>query len=205
MIQEIGPHKVTNESVESPLVDAMLAGDRVSVLYSDPPWGDGNLKYWATMNRKMTGKTYSPLTYSALVSRLRGLVEKYVDGHVFIETGPRWERETVDALGGLLQSVRVYRLRYRSGNAMLSNVLIYGVTGQRHAPMAFDPTGMCGPEVPRRCIAAVASAGGIVLDPCCGMGYSAKAAVAAGMRFRGNEFNAKRLQKTIDFLKANAA
>jgi hypothetical protein len=28
----------------------------------------------------------------------------------------------------------------------------------------------------------------------------ARAAVNAGMRFRGNEFNAKRLQKTIDFL-----
>jgi hypothetical protein len=205
MIQEIGPHKVTNESIESPLVDAMLSGERASVLYSDPPWGDGNLKYWATMNRKMTGKMHRPLTYAALVSRIVSLIEKYVDGHVFIETGPKWEAETVEALGGSLHGARVYRLKYRSGSKLLSNVLIYGVTDKRHSLMTFDPSEMCGPEVPRRCIASVASPGGIVLDPCCGMGYSAKAAVAAGMRFRGNEFNAKRLQKTVDFLKAKAA
>lgn len=44
MIQTIGPHKVTNASVEQPEVDQMLVGERVSILYSDPPWGDGNLK-----------------------------------------------------------------------------------------------------------------------------------------------------------------
>ena len=202
MIQTIGQHKITNDSIESPIVDSMLAGEKVDILYSDPPWGDGNLKYWATMNKKMTGKEFKPLTYSALITRIVGLIHNYVDGHVFIETGTKWETETIDAIQGLVKNIRVYRLQYRSGSKMLENVMIYGVTDTRHPMMQFDPSGMSGFEVPKQCIASVATLGGIVLDPCCGMGYSAKAAVGAGMRFRGNEFNAKRLQKTIDFLKS---
>ena len=37
----------------------------------------------------------------------------------------------------------------------------------------------------------------IVLDPCCGMGYSAQAALDYGFSFRGNELNRKRLDKTL--------
>jgi len=202
MIQTIGQHKITNDSIESPIIDSMLAGEKVSVLYSDPPWGNGNLKYWVTMNKKMTGKEFKPLTYSALITRIVGLIHNYVNGHVFIETGPKWEKETIEAIQGLIKNIRVYRLQYRSGSNMLENVMIYGVTDTRHPMMQFDPSGMHGFEVPKQCIASVATPGGIVFDPCCGMGYSAKAAVRAGMRFRGNEFNAKRLQKTIDFLKS---
>jgi len=38
--------------------------------------------------------------------------------------------------------------------------------------------------------------GGICLDPMCGMGFTAQAAVNRGMRFFGNELNLKRLEKT---------
>ena len=200
MIKTIGRHKVTNASIDDKIVDTMLAGEKVSVFYSDPPWGDGNLKYWVTMNKKMTGAIYNLLTYRQLIGRISSLIKCYVDGQVFIETGPRWGQETIDAISGLVGGIRVYRLKYKSGSKMLENLLIYGTTGAQHKPMQFDPTGMHGLDVPRRCIESIATPGGIVLDPCCGMGYTARSAVAAGMAFRGNEFNAKRLQKTIDFL-----
>jgi hypothetical protein len=32
MIQDIGPHRVTNVSIEDPLVDQMLAGSRIAAL-----------------------------------------------------------------------------------------------------------------------------------------------------------------------------
>lgn len=204
MIQTIGQHKITNDTIESPVVDAMLAGEKVDVFYADPPWGDGNLKYWVTLNKKHTGKEFVPLTYSALIDRITGLIKNYVDGHVFIETGLKWEEETVAALQGIVKNINVYRLKYRSGKDLRENVLIYGVTNTQHQTMKFDPTGMSGFAVPKKCVESVAKPGGIVFDPTCGMGYTAKAAVQAGMRFRGNEFNAKRLQKTIDFLKLNA-
>lgn len=200
-VQTIGAHKVTNASIDSLIVDSMLNGEKIDVFYSDPPWGDGNLKYWVTMNKKMTGAEYNPLTYTQLIDRITGLIRNYVDGHVFIETGKKWELETVQALDGLVYNVRTFTLLYKSGSKMLENVLIYGVTNPSIPTMTFNPTGMTGQAVAQKCIEAVARPNGIVCDPCCGMGYTARAAVTNGMRFRGNEFNAKRLQKTIDFLR----
>jgi hypothetical protein len=200
MIKTIGAHKITNASIDDPIVDSLLAGEKIDIFYSDPPWGDGNLKYWVTMNKKMTGREFTPLTYTALIDRITGLIKNHVHGHVFIETGKAWEAETVQALNGLVHGVRTYKLLYKSGSKMLENVLIYGVTDPSIPRMNFDPTGMSGLAVVNKCIEAVATPNGIVCDPCCGMGYSARAAVKNGMRFRGNEFNAKRLQKTIDFL-----
>ena len=46
-----------------------------------------------------------------------------------------------------------------------------------------------------------AKPGKIILDPCCGMGYTAEVAIKSRMRFRGNELNMKRLEKTINRLK----
>lgn len=195
-VQVIGDHKVTNGSIESPEIDAMLAGEQVDILYSDPPWGDGNLKYWATMNKKMTGQEVAPISYDALLARIRGLVETYVRGHVFIETGLRWEDSIVEEMSGYLSGVRAYHLEYKSGSRTLTNVLVHG-TNAECAPFTIDPTGGSGYANVKRVVENVAVPGGIILDPCCGMGYTAQAAVDTGMRFRGNELNAKRLAKTI--------
>ena len=42
--------------------------------------------------------------------------------------------------------------------------------------------------------------GGIVLDPMCGMGYTARACIKRHLTFYGNEINEKRLQKTAEKL-----
>ena len=199
-IQNIGWHKITNASVDEAVVDDMLRGERVNILYSDPPWGDGNLKYWVTMNKKMSGREFTPIPYSVLVERFRGLISNYVDGHVIIETGKAWLGETVNMLRPVVHNIDVYTLQYRSGSRMLECVMISGVTNPSYPKMSFNPTGMHGYEVPKQSIASIATPGGIVLDPCCGMGYTARAAVSAGMQFRGNEFNPVRLAKTVKFL-----
>lgn len=45
---------------------------------------------------------------------------------------------------------------------------------------------------------------GIVLDPCCGKGYTARAAVAHGLTFRGNELNPERAAVTVAWLEKHA-
>ena len=52
----------------------------------------------------------------------------------------------------------------------------------------------------RAAITPFTTAGQTVLDPCCGMGYTAKFALENNLIFRGNEINGKRLQCTIDKL-----
>src|SRR5215813_12911284 len=198
----IGPHKVTCGSLISPAVDAMLAGERVNILYSDPPWGDGNLAYWQTMNRKMTGAIVPQVKHSELYDRILQLIARYVDGFVFVETGLRWRDYVMDRLRGAgLVNLSAHGLKYRSGSKQLENVLIAAGTSPAYQ-FNFNPSPYRGAELPRHVVASVATPGGIVFDPCCGMGYSARAAVAAGMQFRGNELNRKRLDKTIAFLTA---
>lgn len=203
-ILAIGPHRVTNASIEHPVVDEMLTGVRLQVLYSDPPWGDGNLRYWATMNKKMTGAEHTPLTYSALVDRIRGLAERHLSGWLCIETGMRWELEVRRTLFHGYRAVASHLIYYASGGMWLPNVLVVGRNdgGTEELPLSDlhglkDRGGMLAKEVVRR---AGAGPGTAVLDPCCGMGFTARAAVAAGATFYGNEFNAVRLNKTIAFL-----
>lgn len=64
-----------------------------------------------------------------------------------------------------------------------------------------DVAGSIGYETVIKTMKKFQKAGGIVLDPCCGKGYSAKAALELGMKFRGNELNSKRLAETIARLK----
>lgn len=204
---EIGPHAVTCSSVESPAVDAMMSRcEKAHILYSDPPWGDGNLKYWATLNRRHTGREFVPLTYSALQERIVDLVRKYVDGYVFIETGKKWKAELAARLGSVLANVQSEEMHYKGGGKILDCVVVYGTTSNSHQiPADFSMKDGIGLDIVKYAVSKVSKEGGIVFDPCCGMGYSAKAAVASGMVFRGNEFNGKRLQKTVDFLKREVA
>ena len=51
---KIGNHLVESKDIFDLAVDAMLAGVEAKVFYCDPPWGDGSVKYWNTMNRKTT-------------------------------------------------------------------------------------------------------------------------------------------------------
>lgn len=196
----IGPHKVLNGSVESLALDSMLAGEKVRILYSDPPWGEGNVKYWATINKRHTGVEVEPLTYRGMLDRIMNLIDCYVDGHVFIETGPAFSDELQGLLSERLVSVTRYDTLYRSGSRMRDCVLLYGSTRKTDSLNGFNPSGMTGYAQVRDCLKAVAEPNAIVLDPMCGMGYTAKATLQAGMVFRGNELNAKRLAKTIAVL-----
>lgn len=194
-MKQIAAHRVTNLNVVDPGVDELFSdGRKALILYSDPPWGEGNTKYWATMATKMTGKPHASVGYEALIGRIFDLIGKRVKGHVFIETGLRWEDDTLRrmALVGL-RNVERTSLRYGGG---LENILLFGSFAGGRADLS-RLTGKSGAKVAEEAIAPLAVPGEILFDPCCGMGYSARAALLHGMEFRGNELNAKRLEKTI--------
>ncbi len=203
MIQHIGPHAVTCASVDDPVVDSLLSGEKIKVLYSDPPWGTGNLRYWVTVNKRHTGRDFRPLTYAELQARFVSLIGRYVDGFAFVETGVKWEDELASALSAVLHNIKIERVKYRSGSKILESSVVYGGTSPSYVARV-SLSGAIGLPMVVQAVKSVAVEGGLCCDPCCGMGYTARAAVAAGMRFRGNEFNEKRLSKTIAFLKKSA-
>ena len=66
MITEIGPHRLRHGNLHDGIGDLML-GERADIVYADPPWGPGNLKFWQTMNHKMTGAEPLPTDIDAFL------------------------------------------------------------------------------------------------------------------------------------------
>src|SRR5262249_37032204 len=158
----IGPHKVTCGSLISPAVDAMLAGERVNILYSDPPWGDGNLAYWQTMNRKMTGAIVPQVKHSELYDRILQLIARYVDGFVFVQTARRGGASGMNGRGGAGRvNLSPPGSKNRRGPKQWDTFLIGPGTPAAYR-FNFDPSPYKGAEPPRRVIASVATLGGIV-------------------------------------------
>jgi hypothetical protein len=205
MILSVGTHRVTNASIEDPVIDEMLKGVKIDILYSDPPWGDGNMKYWVTLNKKMTGKSFIPLTYQSLINRIFDLATKYVSGYVCIETGLRWEQKLISEMNSRnMHHIKSFLLQYKSGSKMIDNVMVVcGTSEQYNFP--FDGYKILYPYYGKDLVNYVISQipGKTVLDPCCGMGYTANAAVNNCKTFFGNEFNSKRLDKTITILESS--
>ena len=68
MITEIGKHKVQCQDVMYG-IDDLMGSDKVDFLYSDPPWGQGNLKYWQTINNRHTGMQRNEIEYNGFLSK----------------------------------------------------------------------------------------------------------------------------------------
>ena len=210
-VLSIGPHRVTNASLDHRVLDAMLEdfGD-VRVLYVDPPWGDRMMKYFATLNAKQTGEIVVPIPFDALLDRVFDLARRYVNGFVCMETGAKGVHGVVRAFDGAgLYGIEVFQSTY--GTNRECDVVI-GATSVSYADekikTVVSPVEgklLTGVAVPKYVLGRLGGDGCGVLDPCCGMGYTAKAAVHNRMRFAGNELNAKRLQKTINFLTKSEA
>ena len=199
MIQEIGLHKVKHGNVMSG-IDDLMNGEKADIIYSDPPWGAGNLKYWQTLNLKDNGTPRNDVELDAFLAQIFSICQKYAKDVVLIEYGVRWEQEIKDmgAKYGLVHN-GIAELLYRSGSKLLPLHLHIFSKSKLVLPVSYieNLKGSYGLDTLRKAIAPFAQQGKIVLDPCCGMGYTAQIAIDNGMVFRGNELNKKRLSKTI--------
>lgn len=167
---------------------------QVDAVYSDPPWGPGNLMYWRTKNGE-TERPSWPVFLAALASHCARLCPT---GPVWLEAGLRWEQDVVQALEtvGLCYRQR-FECRYKAGNKWLPNVLLlFGGPG----PVE-DTRG----ENERNGLGLVKWAlsrhpGSSVLDPCTGLGTTVRAALLLGRTFYGSELNPTRLERSQKLL-----
>lgn len=195
---DVGSHRVVVGDVMHGAVVRCMDGARADVVYSDPPWGEGNLRYWRTHARD-TSRPRWDLFVGAWTASLAAV--RAPGAPVFVEMGLRWADDFAAALERIDAPVtRRWVVQYRSGSRLLPNALLYAGPPLR---ADFDPSALDAQALPRACVAEVAVPGGIVLDPCCGKGFTARAAVAAGMRFRGVELNPARAEVTIRWLSKN--
>jgi hypothetical protein len=196
---QIGQHKVSQGNIAGAQVNEMLAGEKVYTLYSDPPWGDSYLKMFQTHTYKATGVRPPQINHTELCQRYADLVSKYVTDYVFIETSYKCADEMIEHIGKHTSSHIVKDMTYGNG---LKAVLICFTIGNAVMP-EFDIRGLKQLPFVKTVLNSIKKDNAIILDPCCGAGYTAKATLFHNMIFRGNELNPARLQKTIEFLNEN--
>lgn len=179
-------------AISDPL--ALLGIERVDAVYSDPPWGPGNLMFWRTHN----GETERP-AWPTFLARFADVARRACpDGSVWVEMGTRWEQDLADAMATAgLPHVTSIPCIYRAGSKMLPNTLM--LFGRVPPPeTALAPKDRHGPKLVTWALDV--HPGSTVLDPCCGLGTTAKACIALGRTFYGTELNPKRLARTQSIL-----
>ena len=205
MITEIGPHKVQHSDIMNG-VEKLMGDDKIDFVYSDPPWGQGNLRYWQTINMRNDGVERNNIEYDGFLHQFFSILKRYIKDVAVIEYGEKWREDIVAIVksygfhhhgactslykaGSKLLPVDIHLIS-KSGSHTLTETFAdrcYKLRGQALVNMAFEHY--------------LPSSAKMVLDPMCGMGYTAQATVDNGLIFRGNELNAARLEKTKDRLR----
>lgn len=199
MITNIGLHRVKCGSITQGIED-LMQGERAPILFSDPPFGIAMIKLFQRLNNKDTGKPIENLEWAPFAEIMFDIFDKYCSDILLIAHGKKWHDETQRmAIERGFVPIKVIDVCYKSGNKF--QPMHQHIFGRKHfeLPPGYEATlkDTWGYDSIIKCIGPLARPGEILLDPMCGMGYAAQAAIDTGMIFRGNELNAKRLDKTI--------
>lgn len=196
----IGPHRVNCGDILDPGTMVRLMGqEKADLIYSDPPWGEGNVRFWRTFNgQKDESRSF---TWADFIKAFVETVVTYAGGPVFLEMGNKWADE-VSAMFAAQGFTEIQRWGITYGpQKWPSTLLLYAPPGVRVPTVPGPgPTGMNGTKRSRVALEPFAAPGLTIFDPCCGMGDTARVAVKTGMHFRGNELNHFRLAETVKVL-----
>lgn len=194
-VLEIGPHRLLVGDLTVPTtVPQVMRGGKASVVYCDPPWGQALLTQFA-------GKAGGPprLPWLAFLDALAFTISAHAapDAPIFVEMGRQWVGDMDEAMKRwAMPLLRRWEVTYGSNKAP-STVALYG-TGP--APDITLPN-THGEAVTRSLLGAVVKPGDIVLDPCMGLGMTARVAHPLGGHVRGVELVPERMERTATWLR----
>jgi hypothetical protein len=198
-IVRVGPHRLLCADITiDEAIDVLMRGRKADVIYSDPPWGPGNQQYWHTMRERGS----RPRTeWHAFLNAFSELCANHrtPSAPVFVEMGLRWTDDLDRAMNAVgLPLMNRWAIYYGPKAKPLPNtVAVYGAP-----PPVFElPDPPHGEPVTRAILSAAIRPGDIVLDPCTGLGMTARCTVRSGGIFMGGEMNSKRLGKTESWMR----
>lgn len=206
MVTKINNHIVNcGDVMEDISILSIMGSDKADIFYSDPPWGAGNLKYWQTMNYKMNAVERKDIDLEKFLQKIFHIAKNYSKGIIFIEYGIGWREKVIDYGNKFgLYHKAIIPLKYKSGNKFLPlDLHIFSHTEELIISKEYieSVSYSHGLDTLRRAVTPFAKSGNMILDPCCGMGYTCQIALDLDMIFRGNELNKKRLDRTIERIK----
>jgi len=204
MIREFGDSKVRLGDIhDKSEIYSLLNGIKAKIFYSDPPWGDGNIKYWDTMNKKMNGIFTSTGNFDidVFLDHVLDYAVNFTDGWVVIEYGNRWVDKVKEKAknAGLHYCDSVETLYGSKKKPYTMQVMFF----RTDKPLKIDLSTIHH-TINNQTVQAVFDLlfsghlmeGEYAIDTSCGLGLTAKAALSHNMNFIGNELNATRIQKT---------
>lgn len=174
------------------------------VVYSDPPWNPGNEKYWRNHAQASESRGYDSFLRAWCDMAKVGI--EYGAKHVLCEQSANEKhcRMMVDAASRadwglpLIEQWTVFYGTPGSASVRRPNVLLHFGSPR----ITTDPTGMAGePMTVRVCAGLRLPQNSRVVDFCMGKGMVSRMAHYFDWDCVGTELNAKRLSKTLEWLR----
>lgn len=188
-----GPHLLRCGDLLERVNQDWLIAQSPAWVYSDPPWGPGNAKFWRTANDQGD----FPVDYDALLEAFARVAHSASVG-AFVEMGLRWQVELQRAMQPWTPH-RTWTTVY--GKPPRPNLVQFyphpDLAGAVAA--AEDPSGMTGEAVTRTLLTGRVQVGDVLIDPCMGLGMTLRVGHELGALVRGNELHPARLSRCLDW------
>lgn len=182
-------NRISNYDIMENNLDTLFDGVMADCMYSDPPWGAGNLKYWRTMNNQCG----HPVSWNSFLERLLFLYKIHCkeNSPLFLETGLRFEKDLIYIFG---EPKHVFECIYgskKNKNLVLCwNVdIVESLEGKSSVDLVYSALKQIN-----------LNSNSIIFDPCVGLGNTAKACKRLGYFCYANELNYKRMLRTKKIL-----
>ena len=199
-------HFLTHGNITDPRVDQNIKlnfPNGIDFCYTDPPWGNGNLKYWDTINKKMTGDSVSQINQDTLENRVVDLICTHVNNYAFIVYGVREADSIITKLKqkSNVRDIQYYEKTYKSGGKDMKNCVI--TIALNTAPIVDFSflKGEKGLKGLKLICEKFKEKYKTALDLFIGIGYYLKMLDSYGFTVIGNELNSSRIQKAISKVK----
>ena len=196
-------HSITLGDITDIAVDKNIRSnypDGIDFCYTDPPWGNGNLKYWKTINRKMNNRECNLLDQETLENRVTELIASYVNNYAFVVYGVREAKSLMDKLKAKpsVKDVQYYEKIY-DGNK--KNCIICITLNQAEVLDFSFVANTKGVESLVKICELFKDRFNSVLEMFVGIGYYLKILDKYGFKVIGNELNEARLSKALGKIK----
>ena len=186
-------------------VDTVMQNEKANIIYSDPPWGTGNLRFWDTINVKMNDANKRETDWILFMQNFCNIINKYSmpNTPVFIEMGLKFYEEflTIIEKNTQYKLKQLFHTEYKSSGKLFPMVVMYlsNTFNYLFNEQTINKTN--GNETVKNILTPIAQKNFVVLDPCTGFGRKIRISDSLDMVFRGVELNQKRLDKAIKFLR----
>ena len=193
----VGQHRfVCGDAEDGVEMHRLTDGEHIDLVYSDPPWNNGDAKSWRTQSkrdgavgRNVVATDVVPKILS--VAQARGLL-------AYVESG----LPTLDGFITMLRAMDATIVgqweTWTTVNKKRKNALIAADFGQ-HTVRLPDFTGMGDGVTPGYAMRAWGHTG-TVLDPCSGLGFTSRNAAESGWRSLNHELNPNRMARAMESL-----